>query len=60
MDNETEPKEACENCNILLPASKLPLHEAYCIRFCRKCEKCGEFFSKDVLEVHKEECDPEK
>ncbi|KRX03972.1 TRAF-like protein [Pseudocohnilembus persalinus] len=53
---EQEQKmENCSNCGILLAENKIDLHEAYCIRNCIKCDLCGQFFSKDVMETHIEE-----
>jgi hypothetical protein len=43
------------NSKILLPDSKLNIHEPYCRRNNIKCEKCGQFLHKDEMKEHLEE-----
>ncbi|KAL4460408.1 hypothetical protein ABPG74_000159 [Tetrahymena malaccensis] len=52
---EEEAQVNCSNCNKPQLASKVQLHEAYCLRNIRKCPDCEEFIDKRELENHKQE-----
>ena len=50
-----EALKCCSNCNIQIPESKMMLHELYCERYVKSCEKCKNFYDINNIELHEEE-----
>ena len=52
---EDEATVACSNCQVNFPQSKIDLHEVYCIRNRRKCDRCSQFVDKNEQQEHEDE-----
>ena len=48
------PTKTCGNCKANITEDKIELHEVYCFKNIRKCQKCDEYVDKAEMEDHME------